>query len=144
MEVKGWWRWWPGLGRPSALEREGGEGEGDMAGSTALVSIGGRVVVVVMRWPGPSAVERKSGGCGRTGSLTRAGKEASWPGLSTIVERGEVVVVMRGSGPYALKREGGGRRVAESQHWRGKVGGGGGGEAAGSLRARAGGWGVTR
>ena len=62
-EVGGWWRWWPGPGRPSALEWEGGEGEGDMAGSTALVSRGGRVVVVVMRWPGPSAVEREGGGC---------------------------------------------------------------------------------
>ena len=54
---------WPGPGRPSALEREGGEGEGDMAGSTALVSRGGRVVVVVMRCPGPSAVVREGGGC---------------------------------------------------------------------------------
>ena len=68
------------------------------------------------------------------------------PGLSTGVERWEVVVVMRRPGPYALKREGGGRRgdMAGSRQWCGKVGGGGDDEVAGSLRARAGGWWMSR
>ena len=55
-----------------------------MAGSTALVSRGGRVVVVVMRWPGTSTLERE-GGAGE-------GDVAGFRWTSALVSRGGKVV----------------------------------------------------